>query len=101
MSQLLTRKNPAGKQKPFRTPAKRRIALPATLFEFQPEYMLGARIFRSFRRVASVAVGALEVGALAPALGRPNCVKMDEIARKARGVASALDTERGPFGLLL
>lgn len=75
--------------------------LPATVFEFQPEYILGARIFRSFRRVASVAVGALDAGALAPVLGRPNFVKMDEVARKARGVASALGTERGPFGLLL
>jgi len=101
LGHFLTRKNPAGKPRPFRAPAKRKIALPATLFEFQPEYILGARIFRSFRRVASVAVGALDVGALAPALGRPNFVKMDEIARKARGVASALDTERGPFGLLL
>ena len=101
LGHFLTRKTPAGKPRPFRAPAKRKIALPATLFEFQPEYILGARIFRSFRRVASIAVGALDAGALAPALGRPNFVNLDEIARKARGVASALGTERGPFGLLL
>lgn len=101
LGRFLNRKNPAGKPRPFRAPAKRKIALPATLFEFQPEYILGARIFRSFRRVASVAVGALDAGALAPVLGRPNFVKVDEVARKARGVASALGTERGPFGVLL
>lgn len=98
---LLRKKTSAGKPRSFRAPAKRKIALPATVFEFQPEYILGARIFRSFRRVASVAVGALDDGALTPLLGRPNVVKLDEVARKARGVASALGTERGPFGLLL
>ncbi|HEX5413722.1 MAG TPA: hypothetical protein VFZ27_17905 [Terriglobia bacterium] len=98
---LSRKKTSAGKLRSFRAPAKRKIALPATVFEFQPEYLLGARIFRSFRRVASVAVGALDAGALTPHLGRPNVAKLDEVARKARGVASALGTERGPFGLLL
>lgn len=90
-----------GKPGPFRAPAKRKISLPATVFEFQPEYILGARIFRSFRRVASVALGELDAGAITPSLGRPNIVRLDEVARRARGVASALGTERGPFGLLL
>jgi hypothetical protein len=75
--------------------------LPATVFEFQPEYILGARIFRSFRRVASVALGELNAGAISPLLGRPNILRPEEVTRRARGVASALGTFKGPFGLLL
>lgn len=102
IGQLLFKKDPpAGKPSSFRATARRKIALPATVFEFQPEYILGARIFRSFRRVASVAMGDLDAGALTPFLGRPNIVRLDDVARRARGVASALGTERGPFGLLL
>jgi hypothetical protein len=75
--------------------------LPATVFEFQPEYILGARIFRSFRRVASVALGELDAGALSPFLGRSNILRAEEVARRTRAVASALGSDRGPFGLLL
>ena len=102
LGRLLSRQNSTtGKRRAFRAPSKRKPALPATVFEFQPEYVLGARIFRSFRRVASVALGELDGGAITPYLGRPNIVRPDEVARRARGVASALGTERGPFGLLL
>jgi hypothetical protein len=75
--------------------------LPAIVIEFQPEYILGARIFRSFRRVASVAMGELDAGVITPFLGRPNIVRPDEVVRRVRGVASALGTDKGPFGLLL
>ena len=102
LGQLLLRQPPsAGKPRPFRAPARRKPALPAMVFEFQPEYILGARIFRSFRRVASVAMGELDDGAITPFLGRPNIVRPDEVARRVRGVASALGTDKGPFGLLL
>jgi hypothetical protein len=102
LGQLLLRQGPsAGKPRTFRARAKQKLPLPATVFEFQPEYILGARIFRSFRRVASVALGELDAGALTPNLGRPNIVRPDEVARRVRGVASALGTDKGPFGLLL
>lgn len=85
----------------MRVAAKRKFSLPATVFEFQPEYILGARLFRSFRRVASVALGDLEAGALSPLLARPNLLRPDEVARRTRAVARALGSDRGPFGLLL
>jgi hypothetical protein len=71
------------------------------VFEFQPEYILGARLYRSFRRVASVALGELDAGALSPLLARPNILRPDEVARRARAVATALGSDKGPFGLLL
>ena len=75
--------------------------MPATLFEFQPEYVLGARLFRSFHRVASVALGELDAGVLSPLLARPNLLRPDEVARRIRAVAKALGSDKGPFGLLL
>jgi hypothetical protein len=102
LGQFLLRQSPsAGKPRAFRAPARRKPPLPAIVFEFQPEYILGARIFRSFRRVASVAMGELDSGAITPFLGRPNIVRADEVVRRVRGVASALGTDKGPFGLLL
>ncbi len=75
--------------------------MPATVFEFQPEYILGARLLRSFRRVASVALGELDAGVLTPLLVRPNLLRPDEVARRIRAVAKALGSDKGPFGLLL
>ena len=97
----LRRDSSTGKAQTFRAPAKRKFSLPATVFEFQPEYILGARLFRSFRRVGSVALGELEAGALSPLLARPNLLRPDEVSRRARAVAKALGSDKGPFGLLL
>jgi len=97
----LRRSSSAGKARTFRAPAKRKFSLPATVFEFQPEYILGARLFRSFRRVASVALGELDAGVLSPLLARPNLLRPDEVARRTRAVAKALGSDKGPFGLLL
>lgn len=97
----LRRDSSTAKAWTFRAASKRKFSLPATVFEFQPEYILGARLFRSFRRVASVALGELEAGALSPLLARPNLLRPDEVARRTRAVAKALGSDKGPFGLLL
>ena len=102
LRQLLTQgKSFTGKPRPFRAARKGKFTLPATLFEFQPEYILGARISRASRKVASVALGDLDAGALVPFLGRPNILKPEEAARKVAAVAKVLGGEKGPFGLLL
>lgn len=100
--QLLPRKGPSGdKPRTFRAPGKRKFSLPATLIEFQPEYILGARISRTSRKVASVALADLKGGSLDPLLGRPNILKPEDVARSVVAVAKVLGGEKGPFGLLL
>lgn len=102
LGQLLSKpKLSVGRLRSFRRPVKRKFSMPATLFEFQPEYVLGARISRSFHRVASIAVGQLNPGSLTPLLGRPNVLRPEDLARRVAGVASVLGGEKGPFGLLL
>ena len=102
LGRLLSRgRSTAGKIRAFRAAAKGKFSLPATVFEFQPEYILGAQIFRSFRRVASVALGELDAGALSPLVARPNLLRPDEVARRTLAVAKVLGSDRGPFGLLL
>ncbi|HUX09716.1 MAG TPA: hypothetical protein VMW51_03685 [Terriglobia bacterium] len=98
---FLQRASSAAKARPFSAAAKRRFSLPATLFEFQPEYILGARISRSSSKVAGVALGGLEAGAVSPLLGRPNILKPEEVSRTIVGVAKALGGDKGPFGILL
>jgi hypothetical protein len=71
------------------------------VFEFQPEYILGARLSRSARRVVRVALGDVEAGAIAPSLSRPNLAGPEEVSRKVVAVAHALGGASGPFGLLL
>jgi hypothetical protein len=90
-----------GKRRAFRVAPKRKFSLPATVFEFQPEYVLGARFSGSFRRVANLALGELDAEVLSPQLGRPNILRPEDLARKVAGVASVLGGEKGPFGLLL
>lgn len=97
----LLRDSSARKARTFRAAPKRKFSLPAMVFEFQPEYILGARLYRSFRRVASVALGELDAEALTPLLSRPNLLRPDEVARRTRAVAKALGSDKGPFGLLL
>ena len=75
--------------------------MPAAVFEFHPEYVLGARLSRSSRKVSSVALGDFEAGALSPFLGRPNLQRPEEVARRVLAVANVLGSEKGPFGLLL
>jgi hypothetical protein len=102
LRQLLSKpKLSVGKQRPFRAPARRKFSLPATVFEFQPEYVLGARISRSFHRVANVALAELDADVLSPQLGRPNILRPEDLARRVAGVAKVLGGEKGPFGLLL
>jgi hypothetical protein len=90
-----------GRRRVIRVAAKRKFSLPATVFEFQPEYVLGARFSGSFRRVANLALGELDSGVLSPLLGRPNILKPEDLARRVAAVASVLGGEKGPFGLLL
>ncbi|MEJ2007148.1 MAG: hypothetical protein P8Z30_03175 [Acidobacteriota bacterium] len=71
------------------------------VFEIQPEYVLGARISRSSRRVARVAVGALDGGVVSPVLGRPNILKPEEVAKTVTAITKVLGSDKGPFGLLL
>ena len=102
LGQLLSKsKLSLGRRRRIRVAAKRKFSLPTTVFEFQPEYVLGARISRSFRRVASVALGELDPGVLSPLLGRPNILEPEELARRVAAVASVVGGEKGPFGLLL
>jgi hypothetical protein len=100
--QLLSQKGSAAETpRPFRAPGKRKFSLPATLLEFQPEYILGARISRTSHKVASVALAGLEAGSLAPLIGRPNLLKPEEVAAKVLAVVNVLGSDKGPFGLLL
>ena len=100
--QVFRRKKAAGDTpRPFRPSAKRKFSLPSTLIEFQPEYILGARMSRTSRKVASVALADLSPGCLVPVLGRPNILKPDDVARNVAAVAKVLEGEKGPFGLLL
>ncbi len=97
---FLRRNDSAGKARPLRV-GKRRFALPLGLFEFQPEYILGVRISRTFRKVARVAVGDLESGVISPVPGRPNILKPEQASRTIAAMAKVLGNNRGPFGLLL
>ena len=100
--QFFKRKGAASETpRPFRAAGRRKLSLPATLIEFQPEYILGARLARTSRKVASVALADLSPGCLAPLFARPNILNPDEAARKVAAVAKVLDGEKGPFGLLL
>lgn len=71
------------------------------LFEFQPEYILGARFSRSHRTVENVAQGDLNAGALSPFLAQPNFMNPEEVAGKVSAVAGVLGSDKGPIGLLL
>lgn len=71
------------------------------LFEFQPEYILGARFSRSHRTVENVAQGDLDAGVLSPLLARPNILNPEEVAAKVSAMASVLGSDKGPIGLLL
>lgn len=75
--------------------------MPALLFEFQPEYILGARFSKSHRTVANIALGDLEAGALSPLLARPNLLHPEEVGGKVSAVAGVLGSDKGPIGLLL
>jgi hypothetical protein len=90
-----------GRRRAIRVAAKRKFSLPATVFEFQPEYVLGVRFSGSFRRVANLALGELDADVLSPQLGRPNILRPEDLARRVAGVASVLGGEKGSFGLLL
>ena len=85
----------------FRSPRKRKFSLPTTIIEWQPEYILAARISRTSHKVSSVALADLQAGFLTPLLGRPNILKPDEVARRVLAVVQVLESEKGPFGLLL
>jgi hypothetical protein len=80
---------------------KQRFSLPLGLFEFQPEYILGVRISRTFRKVARVAVGDLDAGVISPLPGRPNILKPKLVSQTIVAMAKVLGSNRGPFGLLL
>ncbi len=97
---FLRRDRAAGKARPLKV-RKRRFALPLGLFEFQPEYILGVRISRTFRKVARVAVGDLESGIISPVPGRPNILKPEQVSRTIAAMSKVLGNNRGPFGLLL
>ena len=102
LRQRLFRSNhPVGKASPVHARRRHKPSLPAIVFEIQPEYVLGARIARSSRKVARVAVGALDAGALSPLLGRPNILKPEEVAKAIAAVTKALGSDKGPLGLLL
>lgn len=91
----------AGKPRRSRAARKRRFSLPATLFEFQTEYVLGARILRTPRKVARMALATIEAGVISPLLGRPNILKPEELGRTIAAVVKVLGSDKGPFGLLL
>jgi type IV pilus assembly protein PilM len=75
--------------------------MPVGLFEFQPEYILGVRISRPFRRVARVAVGDLDEGVISAIPGRPNILKPEEVRGMIVAMAKVLGSSKGPFGLLI
>lgn len=97
----MRRKLSAGNHRPVRTTKKRKFSIPALLFEFQPEYILGARFARSHRTVENVAQADLEAGALLPLLARSNFLNPEELAGKVSAVAGVLGSDKGPIGLLL
>lgn len=102
LGQVLFRSDqPAGKPRSFKPARKRKFSLPATVLEFQPEYILGARISRSSRKVIRLALGDVEAGSITPSVARPNIAQPEGITRKVLAVAQALGSDRGPFGLLL
>lgn len=85
----------------FRAARKQKFSMPATVFEFQPESVLGARISRSQRAVAGIARRGLEPGALLPLLARPNMPEPEQVAGAVSAVAESLGIGKGPIGLLL
>lgn len=98
---LMKRNSAAAANPSFRPPTRQKFALPATIFEFQPEYILGAQIARTSHKVTSVALGDLEPGSLTPQLNRPNVLKPEEVGRRVVAVARVLGSDKGPFGVLL
>ena len=98
---LFRRDQPTEKSRPLRPARKRKFSLPAMVFEFQPEYILGARLSKSARKVVRVALGDVEAGAIVPSLSRPNFAGPEEVGRKVVAVAHALGSDRGPFGVVL
>jgi hypothetical protein len=78
-----------------------KFALPATVFEVQPGFILGAKLTRSARKVSRVCVRELEPGLVVPACNRSNVEKPEELAEELGSVGVALGAGKGPVGLLV
>jgi hypothetical protein len=78
-----------------------KFALPATVFEVQPGFILGAKLSRSGRKVSRVYVRELAPGLVVPACNRSNVEKPEELAGQLGSVAAALGAGKGPVGVLI
>jgi hypothetical protein len=80
-----------------------RFALPAVLFEIEPEFVIGARLDGSGRqahRVRHVGIAPLAPDALEPHLARANVAKGDELRRAVESVTGVIG-DGGAFGLVV
>lgn len=80
-----------------------RFALPAVLFEIEPEFVIGARLDGSGRqahRVRHVGIARLAPDALEPHLARANVAKGDELRRALESVTAVIGNG-GAYGLVV
>jgi hypothetical protein len=80
-----------------------RFALPAALYEIEPEFVIAARLEgsgRQARRVRHVGIAPLAPHALEPHLARANVANGDEL-RRALGTVTPVVGNVGGYGLIL
>jgi len=80
---------------------RRGFLLPAIVFEVEPNFLLGARVDSSARRLRRFALRELGGGSVEPATNRANIVNEASLKETVRDVAAAIGERRGRFGLLL
>ena len=87
--------------RPFRPPKKKKALLPATVYEVQSGFVMGARLSRSRRKISRLAVREFEPDALAAVSCLSNVSKPEELRETLRGVEAALGNGKGPLALLV
>ena len=91
----------SGQARPARQARKKTPVVPATLFEIQQGFVLGARLARSGHKVGRLCVRELEPGVVVPSAGRTNIEKPEKIEQALHAVAETIGNGTGPVGLLV
>ena len=90
-----------GKVRPFRPAKKKKAPLPATVYEVQSGFVMGARLSRARRKVSRLDVRELDPETLAAVSCLSNIPKPDELRETLRAVEAALGNGKGPLALLV
>ena len=90
-----------GRVSSFRPPKKKKTILPATVFEIQSGFVMGARLSRTRRKVNRLAVREFNPEALGTVSCLSNVSKPEELNEAVRAVEAALGGGKGPLALLV